>query len=300
MTDSILESLLSKSEDLVFPGDILAPIYDLSKEVEGGNEQGKPALVVFHEGNGTHVDDYVFNGAKNKVVMASRRGCIRIKAYVPPKISSLIDPSQGQDSEPKQEEEDKKKHNNRNIIEYAIDVVPFDQKGEVNEDLQVNLPREGDIVLARITKINTSAKAILEILALENSVISKDSSAGLNGSFYASSTSGTSQLSYSVSKITSDLGEKFEGVLNSKDVRSTERDSVNLTDFFQTGDILRCKVLSIGDSNFYYLSTMGDDLGVLFTRSWGGIGELMYPLDWKTCFGPFTGCEEERKMAKPF
>ncbi|OBA26061.1 hypothetical protein HANVADRAFT_25909 [Hanseniaspora valbyensis NRRL Y-1626] len=296
MSDLILNILLDKKDKLIYPGDILAPIYDIPKD-SNDNEQNKSALILFHEGKGSHIDDYIFNNIKNKVVVASRRGYIQITEYVPPKLSSLLDPSQSQEttgSDKKETEDDRK------LIEYSINIVPFNQDSEVNEDLQVNLPREGDIVLARITKINTSAKAILEILALENTALPKDSGIGSNGSFVSSSTGGTSQLSYSISKVTSDLGEKFEAVLNSKDVRSTERDSVNLADFFQTGDIVRCKVLSIGDSNFYYLSTMGNDLGVIFTRSHGGIGELMYPLDWNTCFGPFTGTEENRKMAKPF
>ncbi|XBW36709.1 hypothetical protein QEN19_002284 [Hanseniaspora menglaensis] len=299
MSDSILEFLLNKNNTLVYPGDILAPIYDIPNDADDNDDQ-KPVLTVFHDGNGTHIDDYVFNNIKNKVIMSSRRGYIKITEYIPPKISSLLDPSQGQDIPLNNNQNIDKVENKKKIIEYCVNVFPHSQTPEVNEDLQVNLPKEGDIVLAKITKINTSAKAILEILALEKTTITKDSAIGSNGSFISSTTGGTSQLTYSISKTTSDLGEKFEAVLNSKDVRSTERDSVNLTEFFQTGDIVRCKVLSIGDSNFYYLSTMGDDLGVLFTRSHGGIGELMYPLNWNTCFGPFTGSEEHRKMAKPF
>lgn len=293
---SILTSLIENKDTVVYPGDLLAPFYDVLS-----SDHNKKMITVFHEGKGTHIDDYTYENKKHQVIVASRRGYVKLTKYEPPKISSLLDPTQGEADDTKEEEtKEKTDSQGRTIIEYAVNVMPHEYDSTINTDMQENLPKEGDIVLARVMQINSTNKAILEILALEHSVISKDFGVGNNGNFTSSSTGGTSQLSYSVSKITSDLGEKYEAVLNGKDVRSTERDSVNIADFFQIGDIVRCKVLSIGDANFYYLSTMADDLGVVFTRSNAGVGELMYPLDWTTCFGPFTGAEENRKMAKPF
>ncbi|PKI85920.1 Csl4p [Malassezia vespertilionis] len=56
-------------------------------------------------------------------------------------------------------------------------------------------------------------------------------------------------------------GADFQGILRQQDVRSTEKDSVVLSQCFRPGDILRAVVISLGDARSYYLSTAGNHLG---------------------------------------
>ena len=59
------------------------------------------------------------------------------------------------------------------------------------------------------------------------------------------------------------LPEEVPGIIRKEDIRSSEVDSIVVQDIFRAKDIVRAKVLSIGDSRSYYLSTLGEDFGVL-------------------------------------
>ena len=99
---------------------------------------------------------------------------------------------------------------------------------------------------------------------------------------------------------------------------------------FRVGDIVRAKVISMGDQQHYYLSTAADELGVVMAVSAGGGGveggaaaaagggesegkikggmgsgmvgggNLMYPVSWREMRDPVTGMTEARKVARPF
>jgi len=93
------------------------------------------------------------------------------------------------------------------------------------------------------------------------------------------------------------VDEAFSGVIRQQDVRATEVDRVVLYDCFRPGDIVRAQVLSLGDARSYFLSTAGDDLGVVHARA-AASGEAMAPLSWTTMRCPRTGAVETRKVAK--
>lgn len=58
----------------------------------------------------------------------------------------------------------------------------------------------------------------------------------------------------------------FAGVIRQQDVRSTEKDKVKVLESFKPGDVVRARVISLGDTAGYYLSTAGNDMGVVVAR----------------------------------
>lgn len=110
-------------------------------------------------------------------------------------------------------------------------------------------------------------------------------------------------------------GSDFQGIIRAQDVRSTEKDSVVLADCFRPCDIVRAKVISLGDARSYYLTTAENDLGVVHATSvpgtdarfadgaapvgWKAAGRVMQPVSWKEMADPESGAPEKRKCAKP-
>eukprot|EP00331_Platyophrya_macrostoma_P022424 CAMPEP_0176453450 /NCGR_PEP_ID=MMETSP0127-20121128/29239_1 /TAXON_ID=938130 /ORGANISM="Platyophrya macrostoma, Strain WH" /LENGTH=120 /DNA_ID=CAMNT_0017842299 /DNA_START=183 /DNA_END=541 /DNA_ORIENTATION=- len=94
------------------------------------------------------------------------------------------------------------------------------------------------------------------------------------------------------------VDQQIEGVLRKKNIRSFEIDKVRLEDCILPGDIVKAKVLSIGDTRKVFLTTEEDELGVVFARS-EETRALMIPYDWKEMICPYSGIKESRKVAKP-
>ena len=76
---------------------------------------------------------------------------------------------------------------------------------------------------------------------------------------------------------------------------------------FRPGDVVRARVLSLGDARSFYLTTAADDLGVVFARSEssglplvaiadpeGGVGSQQQQQQMRC---PVTGAIEKRKVA---
>ena len=55
----------------------------------------------------------------------------------------------------------------------------------------------------------------------------------------------------------------LKGIIRREDVRQTEKDRLELSKCFRPNDIVFAKVLSLGDSQSYLLTTAGDELGVV-------------------------------------
>ncbi|EMG46898.1 CSL4 Exosome complex component CSL4 [Candida maltosa Xu316] len=210
----------------------------------------------------------------------------------------------------------------KEIINYIVSVIPKNQSIQhhqnINDDnderegISINLPKENDIVLVKITKIS-NIQAYCEIISLESKPILSDSGLGSNGTIAHVSlpTGGGSQHLFNQQQIASsqstpnnvqihDLGENFKGIIRINDIRSTERDKIKIIDCFKPGDIVRAVIISLGDGTNYYLSTARNDLGVVFAKSENGAGGLMYPLDWQNMIDLQTGLIEKRKNANPF
>jgi len=92
-------------------------------------------------------------------------------------------------------------------------------------------------------------------------------------------------------------GGDFVGVIRKQDVRMTEIDKVEVEGCFRAGDVVRAKVLSLGDARSFYLTTASDALGVVQARHRAS-REVMLPISWTEVQCPVTGEIEERKVAE--
>ena len=92
------------------------------------------------------------------------------------------------------------------------------------------------------------------------------------------------------------LTESFSGLIRKVDIRSTNVDSVKIYECYRPGDIVRAKIISLGDSRSYYLTTAGVHFGVISAKS--EMGEQLVPMSWEKMKCPVTGLEEKRKVAK--
>ena len=90
----------------------------------------------------------------------------------------------------------------------------------------------------------------------------------------------------------------YRGILRSVDVRATEKDKVRLSECFRVGDVVRAAVVSLGDQGGYFLSTAGNEFGVVM--AWSDAGNGCAPVSWNEVRDEVTGAKELRKVAKPF
>jgi exosome complex component CSL4 len=88
-----------------------------------------------------------------------------------------------------------------------------------------------------------------------------------------------------------------EGAIRREDIRTGATEQVSLGDYFQPGDLVAAKVISLGDPRRYFLSTAEPELGVIRAKSKDGV--TMIPISWKEMECPETGETESRKCAKP-
>jgi exosome complex component CSL4 len=80
-------------------------------------------------------------------------------------------------------------------------------------------------------------------------------------------------------------------------VRATEKDKVKLAECFAVGDIIRAIIVGLGDQTGYYLSTAGNEFGVVM--AWSEAGNVAVPISWREVRDQDTGVKELRKVAKP-
>jgi exosome complex component CSL4 len=289
----------------VTPGQLLAPLY---KPLDD------KSIVKFESGKGTAIQEFEIGNTRQKVISSTLVGNV--------KVEEIIEEEKGEeekDSNPEADEDkevQEKLKNALSVKKYKISVInsnfndykdfeesESEQREPVKATTEItnNLPKEGDIVLTRVTKLSLK-QAHVEILVIEgNGNILKDSGVGANGSITTNTNSyGSHSNFFQIHLNSSDLGENFKGIIRIQDVRSTERDKVKIIEMFKPGDIVRAQVLSLGDGSNYYLTTARNDLGVVFAKSNGGAGALMYAIDWQTMVCPKTGEIELRKCAKPF
>lgn len=92
------------------------------------------------------------------------------------------------------------------------------------------------------------------------------------------------------------LKGSFKGIIRKEDVRATKKDLVKMYESFQPGDIVLARVLSLGDSQSYFLSTAENELGVIYACSESGYS--MLPISWCEMQCTHTGKKEHRKVAK--
>ncbi|EXJ78846.1 hypothetical protein A1O1_09248 [Capronia coronata CBS 617.96] len=90
---------------------------------------------------------------------------------------------------------------------------------------------------------------------------------------------------------------QFQAVLRREDIRTHEKDKVVMNDMYRVGDIIRAVVISLGDERNYYISTAGNEFGVVVATS--DAGNAMVPASWREMKDVVTGQGESRKVAKP-
>jgi exosome complex component CSL4 len=129
------------------------------------------------------------------------------------------------------------------------------------------LPTVSATILGRVIR-TTPRQAIVSILCVENTPISSLSTS-----------------------------DQHQGIIRALDVRATQVDTVKIAESFRPGDIIRAVVISLGDQSNYYLSTAGNELGVVMARS--SEGNDMVPSSWKEMRDPVSGKAEARKVARP-
>ena len=93
------------------------------------------------------------------------------------------------------------------------------------------------------------------------------------------------------------LAEPFHGVIRREEVRAMEKDSVEIFNSFRPGDMVRARVISLGEGFSYVLSTAGNELGVILAKC-DDCGEMMSPVSWCEMQCNKTGVREKRKVAK--
>mmetsp|Transcript_26541 Transcript_26541/g.39267 ORF Transcript_26541/g.39267 Transcript_26541/m.39267 type:complete len:213 (-) Transcript_26541:1211-1849(-) len=94
------------------------------------------------------------------------------------------------------------------------------------------------------------------------------------------------------------LKEHHGGVIRKEDVRVGATEEVQIYESFRPGDVVCAKIISLGDSRRYYLSTADNDLGVI-RATCSTSGQVMAPISWKEMECPKTKVKEPRKCAKP-
>ena len=93
------------------------------------------------------------------------------------------------------------------------------------------------------------------------------------------------------------LQEPLSGVIRREDIRAVEKDSVDVFASFRPGDIVRARVISLGESHTHYgLATDKNELGVIMATSERGYS--MGPVSWTEMQCSKTGVRETRKVAK--
>lgn len=91
------------------------------------------------------------------------------------------------------------------------------------------------------------------------------------------------------------LQETCSGIIRKEDVREFDKDSVEMFKSMRPGDVINARVLSLGDSRSYYLSTAENELGVILAK--GISGATMVPLTFQEMQCPRTQSREYRKVA---
>ena len=88
----------------------------------------------------------------------------------------------------------------------------------------------------------------------------------------------------------------FKGTIRQQDVRRTEIDKVDIYRCFAPGDLVRARILSLGDRHSYFLTTADNSFGVVEALSTAGAP--MVPVSWQEMQCTQTGTREFRKVAK--
>ena len=123
------------------------------------------------------------------------------------------------------------------------------------------VPQPSDVVLARVTKINPRY-ASLSIVCIGSVLVA----------------------------------EAFPGIIRQRDIRAFDIDNADVGRSYRPGDLVKARVLSLGDARSHFLTTAEVELGVVEAIS--AAGGPMKPLSYERMECTVTGVKEQRKVAK--
>eukprot|EP01084_Bolivina_argentea_P137004 241298_1 len=86
------------------------------------------------------------------------------------------------------------------------------------------------------------------------------------------------------------------GIIRQQDVRELDIDTVQMWKCFRPSDIIKAKIISLGNQNDYYLSTSESHFGVISATS--TFGHPLKPISWNKMQCTNTNIIESRKVAK--
>lgn len=144
----------------------------------------------------------------------------------------------------------------------ALPIMSVDHFARKNASRQV--PMVGDEVMGKITRVNAQS-AIVDIQCLGDTTLQADS----------------------------------QGVIRLEDVFPAEVDSqaVQMLNCYRPGDVVKARIVSLGDSRQYFLSTAEVGLGVCWTRNENG--DVMLPVAWDTVESKDSKTSQNRKTSLP-
>eukprot|EP00906_Rhabdomonas_costata_P015828 RCo022707 len=91
------------------------------------------------------------------------------------------------------------------------------------------------------------------------------------------------------------LVSPYRGMLRLEDIRSTDKDHIEVAKCFRPNDIVVAEVLSLGDSRSFIVTTAKDHLGVVHATSFAGF--TMKPFSAQEMVCTKSGLREFRKVA---
>ena len=138
-------------------------------------------------------------------------------------------------------------------------VVSVELRGSVRAPL---MPEVGEIVVCKVVRINPRVANVDIVCTAGGAVV---------------------------------LQEACSGIIRKEDIREFDKDSIEMFKSVRPGDVVNARVLSLGDSRSYYLSTAENELGVILAK--GISGETLLPLTFQEMQCPRTQSREYRKVA---
>lgn len=161
----------------------------------------------------------------------------------------------------------------------------------------MTIPRSSSKMSLQPLKLNTLPALNSTVICRITRVQQRQASASILVVDPAPSTLVPESLAHLITTTASAEDIYFSAVLRREDVRLTEKDKIVMNESFRVGDIVRATIISLGDEKNYYVSTGGNEFGVVIARS--EEGNAMVPASWKEMQDAVTGKVELRKVAKP-
>ena len=195
---------------------------------------------------------------ENGIKRASKIGEIYVKDVFEDVLAVDEDEDEDEENDIKNDEEKKKK-----LKKKRKRVVEVLNREEIeDENMRVRLPEVNDVVFAKCTKIREKM-AQFDVLVCDGKP----------------------------------LKTEFSGIVRQQDVRKTEIDKVIMEESFVPGDVVRCKVLAMGEGRSLVLATNENPLGVVRAKC-KRCKTTMVAMNWQEMMCPKTEHREMRKVAK--